>query len=131
MEFSYPYYKIIFEIFKNAYLNNGEFLDASYFARSQDSALSQIIAELVVDNYELANWERKNIYIPDSQHKLSDHVCESVFRFKEIKLKEMIVRKQLILDQTQDENDRAEKLKEFNELISIKNSLHKKLNRVV
>jgi DNA primase len=131
LEFSYPYYKIIFEIFKNAYLNNGEFLDASYFARSQDSALSQIIAELVVDNYELANWERKNIYIPDSQHKLSDHVCESVFRFKEIKLKEMIARKQLILDQTQDENDRAEKLKEFNELISIKNSLHKKLNRVV
>ena len=131
LEFSYPYYKIIFEIFKNAYLKNGEFLDASYFARSQDSALSQIIAELVVDNYELANWERKNIYIPDSQHKLSDHVCESVFRFKEIKLKEMIARKQLILDQTQDENDRAEKLKEFNELISIKNSLHKKLNRVV
>lgn len=59
LEFSYPYYKIIFEIFKNAYLKNGEFLDASYFARSQDSALSQIIAELVVDNYELANWERK------------------------------------------------------------------------
>ena len=131
LEFSYPMYNIIFESYKNAYVKNGQFLDATYFARSQDSSLSQVIAELVVDKYELADWKRKNIHITDIHDKLSNHVCESVFRFKELKLKEMIARKQLILDQTQDEKDRAEKLKEFNELISIKNSLHKKLNRVL
>ena len=93
--------------------------------------VAAIVAELLVDKYVLADWEKKNIHIPKREDKLSNHVLESVFRFKEIKLREMISEKQSILDKTTNEKERLIQLKGFNDLIAIRNSLFKKLNRIL
>ncbi len=131
LEFVFPTYKIIYDTLKIAFDKHGKLLDANHFIRSNDSEVAAIVAELLVDKYVLADWEKKNIYIPKREDKLSNHVLESVFRFKEIKLKEMIFEKQLILDKTINEKERLAQLKDFNDLIAIRNSLFKKLNRIL
>jgi DNA primase len=131
LEFVYPSYKIIYNTLKIAFDKDGKLLDANHFIRSNDTQVAAIVAELLVDKYVLADWGKKNIYIPKREDKLSNHVLESVFRFKEIKLKEMIFEKQLILDKTINEKERLAQLKDFNDLIAIRNSLFKKLNRIL
>jgi DNA primase len=131
LEFVFPSYKIIYDTLKIAFDKDGKLLDANHFIRSNDSQVAAIVAELLVDKYVLADWGKKNIYIPKREDKLSNHVLESVFRFKEIKLKEMIFEKQRILDKTINEKERLAQLKDFNDLIAIRNSLFKKLNRIL
>ena len=131
LEFIFPTYKIIYDDLKIAFDKDGNLLDANYFIRSNDMQVAAIVAELLVDKYVLADWEKKNIHIPKREDKLSNHVLESVFRFKEIKLREMISEKQSILDKTTNEKERLIQLKGFNDLIAIRNSLFKKLNRIL
>tara|TARA_B100000767_G_C19768545_1_gene538804 strand:+ start:1805 stop:3733 length:1929 start_codon:yes stop_codon:yes gene_type:complete len=131
LEFIFPTYKIIYADLKTAFDKDGKLLDAHHFIRSKDSEVAAIVAELLVDKYVLADWKKKNIHIPKREEKLSNHVLESVFRFKEIKLKEMISEKQSILGKTTNEKERLVQLKDFNDLIAIRNSLFKKLNRIL
>tara|TARA_B110000238_G_C15975133_1_gene373511 strand:+ start:92 stop:661 length:570 start_codon:yes stop_codon:yes gene_type:complete len=131
LEFIFPTYKIIYDDLKIAFDKDGNLLDANYFIRSNDMQVAAIVAELLVDKYVLADWGKKNIHIPKREDKLSNHVLESVFRFKEIKLREMISEKQSILDKTTNEKERLIQLKGFNDLIAIRNSLFKKLNRIL
>jgi DNA primase len=131
LEFIFPTYKIIYDALKIAFDKDRKLLDANHFIRSNEPEIAAIVAELLVDKYVLADWKKKNIYIPKREDKLSNHVLESVFRFKEIKLKEMISEKQLILDKTINEKERLLQLKDFNDLIAIRNSLFKKLNRIL
>ncbi len=131
LEFIFPTYKIIYADLKTAFDKDGKLLGAHHFIRSKDSEVAAIVAELLVDKYVLADWKKKNIHIPKMEEKLSNHVLESVFRFKEIKLKEMISEKQSILGKTTNEKERLVQLKDFNDLIAIRNSLFKKLNRIL
>jgi len=131
LEFTFPVYQYIYNAMMKAYSRDEKFLDASYFTRDLDPIVTSVVAELLVDKYVLADWTRKNIHIPKKEDKLSNHVLECVFRFKEVKLKEMISEQQLKLSQTIDDKERSSQLQEFNNLIVLRNRLHQKLNRIL
>ena len=74
---------------------------------------------------------RKNIFVQEREDHLSKHVEECLFRFKELRLTDMISGLKTELDYTDEPEERMKLLERFTHFQGVRNALHKKLNRVL
>ena len=131
MTFSHPVYALMHAEMDRVWKEEERVLSAEVFSRHPDPKVASVVAELLLERYALAYWNRKNIYIQNPVDQVSSHVAECLFRFKELRLSEMIQTLKNRLEETHEVELRGELLEQFTQLQGLRNVLHKKLNRVL
>ena len=131
MTFSHPVYALMHAEMDRVWKEEERVLSAEVFSRHPDPKVASVVAELLLERYALADWKRKNIYIQNPVDQVSSHVAECLFRFKELRLSEMIQTLKNRLEETHEVELRGELLEQFTQLQGLRNVLHKKLNRVL
>ena len=131
LTFSYPVYQQIYSQMEKSWKEEEHLLSAELFSRHPEPAVASVVAELLTERYALADWKRKNIYVQEREDHLSKHVEECLFRFKELRLTDMISGLKTELDNTDEPEERMKLLERFTHFQGVRNALHKKLNRVL
>lgn len=131
LTFSYSIYQQIYLDMERHWNEDEHLLGADYFSRHPEPHVASVVAELLTERYALADWKRKNIYVQEREDQLSKHVEECLFRFKELRLADMIKGLKAQLEETNDPDLRSQLLEQFTHFQSVRNALHKKLNRVL
>ncbi|MEJ6499816.1 MAG: DNA primase [Cryomorphaceae bacterium] len=131
LTFSFPAYNEIHLVMDRTWKEEERLLTAEVFSRHPEPAIASVVAELLTERYVLADWKRKNIFIQTPEDHLTPHVEECLYRFKELRLSEMIIALKNELEETQDAQQRLTLLQRFTALQGVRNALHKKLNRVL
>jgi DNA primase len=131
LTFSYPVYAQIHADMDAAWKSEERILTSEVFSRHPEPAVASVVAELLTERYALADWKRKNIFVQEREDQLSKHVEECLFRFKELRLSDMIIQLKTELESTEDADKRVQLLEQFTHFQGVRNALHKKLNRVL
>ena len=131
LTFSFSIYQQIYLDMERFWNEDEQLMDADYFSRHPEPHVASVVAELLTERYVLADWKRKNIYVQEREDQLSKHVEECLFRFKELRLSDMIKGLKAQLEDTRDPDLRSQLLEQFTHFQSVRNALHKKLNRVL
>ena len=131
LTFSFSIYQQIYLDMERFWNEDEQLMDADYFSRHPEPHVASVVAELLTERYALADWKRKNIYVQEREDQLSKHVEECLFRFKELRLSDMIKGLKAQLEDTSDPDLRSQLLEQFTHFQSVRNALHKKLNRVL
>jgi DNA primase len=131
LTFSFSIYQQIYLDMERFWNEDEQLMDADYFSRHPEPHVASVVAELLTERYVLADWKRKNIYVQEREDQLSKHVEECLFRFKELRLSDMIKGLKAQLEATSDPDLRSQLLEQFTHFQSVRNALHKKLNRVL
>ena len=131
LTFSYPVYAQIHADMDAAWKSEERILTSEVFSRHPEPAVASVVAELLTERYALADWKRKNIFVQEREDHLSKHVEECLFRFKELRLSDMIIQLKTELESTEDADKRGQLLEQFTHFQGVRNALHKKLNRVL
>ena len=131
LTFSFPIYQQIYLDMERYWNEDEKLMGAEYFSRHPEPHIASVVAELLTERYALADWKRKNIYVQEREDQLSKHVEECLFRFKELRLADMINGLKAQLEDTADSELRSQLLEQFTHFQSVRNALHKKLNRVL
>ncbi|HAB35472.1 MAG TPA: DNA primase [Cryomorphaceae bacterium] len=131
LTFSYPVYAQIHADMDAAWKSEERILTSEVFSRHAEPAVASVVAELLTERYALADWKRKNIFVQEREDHLSKHVEECLFRFKELRLSDMIIQLKTELESTEDADKRGQLLAQFTHFQGVRNALHKKLNRVL
>ena len=131
LTFSYPVYAQIHADMDAAWKSEERILTSEVFSRHPEPAVASVVAELLTERYALADWKRKNIFVQEREDHLSKHVEECLFRFKELRLSDMITQLKTELESTEDADKRVQLLEQFTHFQGVRNALHKKLNRVL
>jgi len=131
LTFSFSIYQQIYLDMERFWNEDEQLMDADYFSRHPEPHVASVVAELLTERYVLADWKRKNIYVQEREDQLSKHVEECLFRFKELRLSDMIKGLKAQLEDTSDPDLRSQLLEQFTHFQSVRNALHKKLNRVL
>jgi len=131
LTFSYPVYAQIHADMDAAWKSEERILTSEVFSRHAEPAIASVVAELLTERYALADWKRKNIFVQEREDHLSKHVEECLFRFKELRLSDMIIQLKTELESTEDADKRGQLLAQFTHFQGVRNALHKKLNRVL
>lgn len=131
LTFSYPVYAQIHADMDAAWKSEERILNSEVFSRHPEPAVASVVAELLTERYALADWKRKNIFVQEREDHLSKHLEECLFRFKELRLSDMIIQLKTELESTEDADKRGQLLEQFTHFQGVRNALHKKLNRVL
>jgi hypothetical protein len=131
LTFSFPVYQQIYGQMEKSWREDEHLLSAELFSRHPEPEVASVVAELLTERYALADWKRKNIYVQEREDHLSKHVEECLFRFKELRLTDMISGLKTELDYTDEPQERMKLLERFTHFQGVRNALHKKLNRVL
>lgn len=90
LEFENPMLKSILDHFIKVYNEEERVAKAEEFLRGQEPERMHLVVDLIADEPELHDWKRKRIYPPDREAYLKDFTVESVLRFKEKKISQLI-----------------------------------------
>lgn len=131
LTFSFPVYQQIYSQMEKSWKEDEHLISAEIFSRHPEPSVASVVAELLTERYALADWKRKNIYVQEREDHLSKHVEECLFRFKELRLTDMISGLKTELDYTDEPEERMKLLERFTHFQGVRNALHKKLNRVL
>ena len=129
IEFSNPIFqKIYFEMIHQ--LNQQDKINMDAFINHQDSQISSMVTSILMDDerYSLSDWERKNIFVTESEEVLSKLVTDAILNLRRILIDRKI--KNLINPETTTSitsND-LEMVKNYT---GLKKRLYTKLMRVV
>ena len=129
IEFSNPIFqKIYFEMIHQ--LNQQDKINMDAFINHQSSEISSMVTSILMDDerYSLSDWERKNIFVTESEEVLSKLVTDAILNLRRILIDRKI--KNLINPETTTSitsND-LEMVKNYT---GLKKRLYTKLMRVV
>ena len=127
LEFKTTTYKKLADWISSFYQEKNEFPTEKELNLSDDPELLSLLADLLTKRYKLSDWSRKNIYPPTIEEKLERHTRETVLRYKEVFLKDLIKQKQEGLKNESNPSD----LSELMNLIQTHKKVLKFLNQVV
>lgn len=85
IEFSNPIFqKIYFEMIHQ--LNQQDKINMDAFINHQDSQISSMVTSILMDDerYSLSDWERKNIFVTESEEVLSKLVTDAILNLRRI-----------------------------------------------
>ncbi|WP_226064893.1 DNA primase [Kaistella polysaccharea] len=121
--------KIISELKQG--LQNNEIITSDFFLTLMDESLVLKVSEAILEDDELSNWEKSNIFPPKPGEKLEAEIEDDILIHKSHFIEKLIydVVKKLDSSAEEDENDYLEKLKKIMILKSLLNEINKKLNR--
>lgn len=122
LQFENEFFKLIYEEMRDA-IEQGTFLEASYFLRHENVQISSVTADILSDQYEVSpNWSLKNVRINREVDKLYQAVMSSIYSFKNTKVVQEI-------NKIQHEIETLSEDEQFDEIILLMNR-QKDLERV-
>ncbi|MEQ9188423.1 MAG: DNA primase [Cryomorphaceae bacterium] len=114
------------------HMDQHETLNVNHFINHEDDALRELFVDLMSFPYNLDNWERKEIIVVPEEKKLRRAVLESIYAYKDKRVKRMLKENQEALkEQTLLGADAEQFLMRQMKLESIKREINKKLGRTV
>jgi DNA primase len=129
LDFEHPIYKAILEKFAYYYNEQEQIIKAESFLRDGDKAVMHTVVDLIADEPGLHKWEKKNIYPPAQDAFVPRHTQESILRFKEKKISQIIAKLETELKaQNEPQREDIETLIRLNKL---RVEINHRLNRVV
>ncbi len=130
LEFENPSFQKILQHFVDAFDRDEKILKAEDFLKEEDAELLSVAVDLVSEKYELHNWSSRKIFIPEKDAYIKAYTQESVLRFKEKKIAQLIQEAQRKFNQD-DDAQREQQMQMLNRLTTLRIKINKKLGRVV
>lgn len=133
--FSNPVFQEIYEICKKG-LKEDILYSPTYFIRNENQEIVQLVSDFLTNKYELsASWLKDfKIYTNDELQRLPQALHESLYMFKNSKIKQRIeyIRERLKPDHAEFEESKMESLlREQMQLQKIQSVFAKELNRII
>ena len=128
LEFHHPVYAKILEHYLAVYNEEERIPQVQEFLRQPDQEMINTVTELVTQRYHLHNWRSRKIYLPENDAFVPAYARESLLRFKEKKIVQMIKEMQHKLEH---EEQKMETMRSIQKLTQLKNKIDKELGRVV
>lgn len=100
-----------------------------WWVRQEDPEVIAVVTEALTEKYTLANWEAKEIYLPNEQNTMFPLVKESTFRFKYVHVERKLMELRSYL--SQENADMVYYLNEFSKWNNLRQLINEELNRVV
>ena len=114
------------------HMDQHEKLQVNTFINHENDALRELFVDMMSFPYNLDNWERKEIIVMPEEKKLRRAVLESIYAYKDKRVKRMLKENQEALkEQTLLGADATQFLMRQMKLESIKREINKKLGRTV
>jgi DNA primase len=135
LSFANPVFQKIYEICKKG-LSEDILFSPTYFMRNENQEIVQIVSDFLTSKYELSeSWLKDfKIYTNDELQRLPQALHESLYAFKNSKIKQRIqfIRERLKPDHEEYDEDQLEiLLREQMELQKIQGVFAKELNRII
>jgi DNA primase len=122
----------IYGIYRAAVDENTDLPGQQFFLRSEDRELVRLVIDLTDERHRLSNWESKGIYPKSELQTLERNARESVLRFKEKMLHQLIEeRKEKLQDGGMSEEDVADLFREINQLMGLQKTIQKMVGQEV
>ena len=131
LDFENPQFHSIFEEYLHALNEKQEILPGSYFARHENQEVTRMASDLMSEKYELADWERRQVFIAPKTSKLDKYVYEAILRFKVVKAEQIIHSMQEGLKAESTPEEKTGLLRDIKTYVEFRNELNLLLNRVV
>ena len=121
--------KIILEL-KNGLANN-EIIQSNFFLTLMDESIVSKVSNAILEDDELSNWEKSNIFPPKPGEKLEAEIEDDILIHKSHFIEKLIYDIVKSLDSVRDENPEEyyELVKKIMILKTLLNEINKKLNR--
>lgn len=129
LELSHPLYAKIFEEYKKRYNADEDLPGQKEFLRQEDAELVKMASDLITEKYQLHNWRSRNIYLPSKTAFVPAFARETLLRYKEKKIREIIAKEQKKLKN--EEAPHRQIMEGIARLTILKNKIDAELNRVV
>ncbi len=129
LDFEHPVLRSILHHFIKVFNDEERVAKAEEFLRGQEPERMHLVVDLIADEPELHDWKRKRIYPPDKEAYLRDFTLESVLRFKEKKIGQLI--QTIQEDFKNGQNQDPEALATAQQLTKLKIEINKRLNRIL
>ncbi|MCC5916034.1 MAG: DNA primase [Cryomorphaceae bacterium] len=117
----------IYEAYKTAVLEGEPLPEQKQFLRSEDQECVKIAIDLTEEKYRLSDWNAKGIFPKSEMDTLEQNVRESVLRFKEKMLHQLIEDSKAKLLESESDATTSEIMKELHQLMG----LHKLIQKMV
>jgi len=132
LEFETTVYGKIFREYEEA-VKGRLTLDQQHFLQHSDPEIAELCVDLVFSPHALSkNWEeRHQIHVSTEEMKLRKAVERTVYSLKMSKVKRLIAENREKIKVSEDENTRADLLKQYSGLLEAKKFISKVLGRVV
>lgn len=129
---SNPEFHRLIEKLCHQILNNDQF-NQQEFLRSLESEELQICIDILAeeDKHPLSNWESQEIFIKTKDQDLANDVTQKLLRYRHLLLNEMIDKKSESVKTKTSEHPNHEILEDIKDYIFLKNTISKKIRRVV
>ncbi len=132
ISFNHPVFDFILKEMTTAFDEREEVLGPDYFLRQQKAEMVNVIVDLVTEQHELHDWKRKKIILPDSDYFVRVYTIDTVLRYREKRVNELISSIQLTInDIDPNSQERVSKLETVIKLGKLRQTLNAKLNRIV
>ncbi len=127
-----PVFQEILKAFRASLNESEKVLDAGHFIRSENRAVVNTVADLVTEKHQLHNWKSRKIYLPEDDEFVQDFTVQSVLRYKEKRISEIIggMRSDLLKNRPENQ-ELVRKMEAVNRLTKLRNEINKELNRVL
>ncbi len=129
--FDHPIFQQMFEEMLTAWDANQQILSALFFTRHHNTEWVGTATDLLTERHTLANWKKREVYVPDRREFLSSFVQEALLRFKALHLERVLKKIQQELEGSTDVSEKERLLKQVMAFQKLRNRIHGQLNRVV
>ena len=101
--------------------------------QQEDPSLGKILTDILMadDEYQLHNWEKKNIFVKDRKSVVGQLVSETILTFRRYLVDQKIQNLILSAKQVKQSTENSEFLEEVMQYQGLKKLLSRKLNRVI
>ncbi len=132
ISFNHPVFDFILKEMTTAFDEREEVLGPDYFLRQQKAEMVNVIVDLVTEKHELHDWKRKKIILPDSDYFVRSFALDTVLRYREKRVLDIIKDIQLKLKNSEDPGkELTDQIETLNRLNQLRVTLNAKLNRIV
>lgn len=129
LDFEHPLLQSILAHFVNIYNAEERVAKAEEFLRGENPERMHLVVDLIADEPELHDWQRKRIFPPDRDAYLRNYTMECVLRFKEKKISLLIAKIQEKFKSGA--KTEPEDLEVAQQLTSLKVKINQRLNRIL
>lgn len=130
LSFNNPHFQKILETFQRYYNKEGKIATAENFLRQADTELMHTVVDLIADKPDLHDWRRKGIHPPSKDEYVERFAIESLYRYKERKIGEIIAGYQQKFRDKPDQVN-TEDLETVKQLTFLRNKINARLNRII
>ncbi len=132
ISFNHPVFDFILKEMTTAFDEREQVLGPDYFLRQQKPETVHVIVDLVTEKYELHDWKRKKILLPEKDYFVRNFALDTVLRYREKRVMDIIKEIQLKLKNAEDPGkELTSQIETLNKLNQLRVTLNAKLNRIV